>query len=126
VDFGRQQIRLMGDSAHTADVALLGLQSVMPDIAATTNALAQAIGYGVTSLSPAKQKRAATAACVQAFGAVNEQLVWLSEFGMDGADRQKAIALREALVELALRYPRPNPSKANTTQSAGTSATPVG
>jgi hypothetical protein len=104
----------------------LGLQSVMPDIAATTNALAQAIGYGVTSLSPAKQKRAATAACVQAFGAVCEQLAWLSEFGLDGADRQKAIALREALVELAMRYPRPNAGKANTTQSVATPLIPVG
>jgi len=126
VDFGRQQVRLMSANDHLADVALLGLQSVVVDIAATTNALAHAIGYGVTGLSPAKHKRATTAACVQAFGAVAEQLAWLSEFGLDGADRQKAIALREALVELATRYPRPNAGKANMTQSAATSAPPVG
>lgn len=123
VDFGRQQIRLMSDNQHASDVALLGLQSVLADISATTNALAQAIGHGETGLPPAKRKRATTSACVQAFGAVAQQLEWLAEFGMAGADRQKAITLRLALVELAERYPRPQPNKAN---AAVPITTPVG
>ncbi len=118
VDFGRQQVRLMAESQHAADVALLGLESVIADIVKTTNALASAIGHGVTGLTPAKRKRAVTAACMNAFGAVAQQLEWVAEFGMDGADRQKAITLRATLVELATRYPRPHVTKPIATQPA--------
>lgn len=112
VDFGRNQIRIMTESPHAADVTLLGLQPVVTELAATTNALAQAIGHGETGLPPAKRKRAATAACVAAFGAVARQLEWLTESGMEGVDRQMAVTLHDALVELAMRYPRPTSTKA--------------
>ena len=105
VDFGRQQVHLMSSPAHNADVVLLGLQTVQAQIASATNALANAIGYGATGLAPAKRAKAATTDCVNAFGAVARQLEWLAEFGLEGADRQKALALHAALMDLPTRYP---------------------
>lgn len=105
VDFGRKQLQLTSDGQGAADVVLLGLGSTMADIGAATNALAAAIGHGTTGLAPAMRKRAAAAACAHTFGSVYKQLDWLVNNGQPGADKEKALALRAPLMELAARYP---------------------
>jgi len=39
------------------------------------------------------------------FGSVYKQLDWLVNNGQPGADKEKALALRAPLMELAARYP---------------------
>jgi len=104
VDFGRNQIRLADETQTAADIALLGLGSVMAQIATATEDLAGAINVGRQGQAPAKQRKAAVADCVHAFGTVYRSLDWLERSG-DPADQTKAGALRSTLDALTSRYP---------------------
>lgn len=105
VDFGRKQQLLISQGQAAADVALLGLGSVMLDIAQATDQLALAIGHGESAHAPYLRKAKATMACASAFGVVADMLGFMAEHGSAGADREQALALRGPLEELVARYP---------------------
>ncbi len=113
VDFGRNQMRMAAEPQCAADLALLGLGSIMAQIASATEDLAIAIGQGRADLVPSRQKRAALAECMQVFGTVYQSLDWIAKQADVGPDGDTAIALRSSLHELALKYParvtKPNP-----------------
>ncbi|HRI66559.1 MAG TPA: hypothetical protein PK156_20060 [Polyangium sp.] len=104
VDFGRKQIRLSAETQCAADIALLGLGTVMASIASTTEELAAAIGQGRPDLAPAKQRRAAVANCIQVFGTVYRAIEWIAEHG-DRADQEMAVNLLGSFNDLVARYP---------------------
>jgi len=104
VDFGRNQMRLAADSQNAADIAVLGLGTVIAHIAGATEDLAAAVGQGRADLAPSLQRKAIVAKCVQVFGTVYRTLAWMAEFG-DADDRQQALDLQSSLDNLAARYP---------------------
>ncbi len=107
VDFARKQLQLASEGQCSADIALLELGELMQDISTATDALANAIGHGLTGEPPARRKNASTTLCRIEFGRVKAQLDWMVEFGLAGADKARALALRAPLLELAARYPGP-------------------
>ncbi len=109
VDFGRKQALFASQGQSGADVALLGLQPVMAEIAAATDTLAATIGHGDTEHAPYARKLVATAECAATFVSAAHLLGWLAEHGSPGPDRERAIALRVPLEELVARYPAPEP-----------------
>ncbi len=115
VDFARKQMELAAESQCADDIALLELGDVMTDIAAATNALADAIGHGTTGHAPWKRKSEAVTTCRNVFGAMTKQLAWMMEHGYPGPDKEQAIALHASLVELAGRYPKKEIAKAQAT-----------
>lgn len=107
VDFGRYQVIHVSQGQGAADVASLGLVPLMLEIAATTEALATAIGYGSDSETPQERKISARTECAATFASAAYWLDWIAEFGSEGADRERAKALRAPLEQLAARYAPP-------------------
>lgn len=105
VDFGRKQVALVSQGQGAADVALLGLGSVITEIDSATNALAAAIGHGNSVVAPHRRKAMATVACVATFGWAVESLGWMFEHGRPGPDQELAMELLATLNELVARYP---------------------
>lgn len=105
VDFGRKQAALVSQGQGAADMALLGLGSVMTEIASATDALAAAIGHGNSVVAPHRRKALATVECVAAFGWAADSLGWMVEHANTGPDRELAVALLATLDELVARYP---------------------
>ncbi len=116
VDFGRNQVAHVSQGQGAADVASLGLVPLMLEIAATTEALAMAIGYGNCTQSPQERKLSARATCAATFDSVAYWLDWIAEFGSE-ADRERAEALRAPLEQLAARY-APPPTTLRSTSEA--------
>jgi len=107
VDFGRNQVLHVSQGQGAADVASLGLIPLMLEIAATTEALAIAIGYGTCTKTPQERKVSARASCAATFASAAYWLDWIAEFGSEEADRERAEALRAPLEQLASRYSPP-------------------
>ncbi len=112
VDFGRNQQRVVASGQSAADVALLGLDALMHEIAMATENLAAAIAHGETGVTPHQRRTQARATCAKTFGWATESLAWLVEEGGSGSERETAAACLASLRELAHRYPsmkRTNP-----------------
>lgn len=125
VDFGRQQNKLVSEGQAAADIVLLNLQPAMEEIAATTEALAVAIGHGDGSERPGERLKAAMTACASTFSAVAQQLAWLIDNGEAGADQQRAAELRTPLEKLADRYPGPAQQTTTAAPPQATAAEPT-
>lgn len=108
VDFGRQQVELASSSQVAADIALIGLGSVIDDIRDTTEALANAIGHGTSPQILSKQLQAATTSCRATFASVATDLAWIIDHGTLDINRARATKLRAPLEALAARYPAPS------------------
>jgi hypothetical protein len=104
VDFARKQLVTVSEGQPAADVALLGLAPTMAEVAATTDALAVAIGHGEGDDRPSERVRAALSACSATFGAVATQIAHLTTKGQVGADRERAQDLLKPLAALLARY----------------------
>jgi hypothetical protein len=108
VDFGRKQVLHASQGQGAADVASLGLVPLMLEIAAATDALATAIGYGTTTKTPQECKAEARAACAATFASAAYWLGWIAEYGSEGTDRERAKALVKPLEQLSERYAGPS------------------
>lgn len=117
VDFGRNQVVHVAQGQGAADVASLGLLPLMLEIAATTEALAMAIGYGTCTKTPQERKASARTACAATFASAAYWLGWIAEFGSERADRERAEALRAPLEQLAARYAPPPTTLRSMTES---------
>lgn len=104
VDFGRKQVLLASQGEAAKDVQLIGLGPIMTEIAAATDALANAIGYGETSSAPHQRRAKAVAQCIVTFGWAAETLSWMIEHAGHGSQRELAIALHATLADLVDRY----------------------
>lgn len=124
VDFGRNQMRLATEAQNAADIAALGLGTVMAHVATATEDLAGAVGQGRADLAPSLQRKAIVAKCVHVFGTVHRTLLWMAEFG-DADDRQQAIVLQGSLESLAARYPAKEAKPKPTTKSPPALAIPA-
>lgn len=111
VDFGRNQVQVASEAWCAADIARLGLQSEISDIASTTEDLAAAMAHGHVHLAPSKQRKAALAECARVFGTVYRALDWLAEHGDPDADQTTAIAMRASMQQLLDKYPSVRPAK---------------
>lgn len=123
VDFGHHQAGVVAQGQGAADVALLGLGNVMNEIAQATHALAAAIGHGKGSGRPFERQKAALSDCASVFGDAVDWLVFLSERGFAADDRERAMALRQSLEEVAKRYEK-SAKSAGPDQNSGGSAAP--
>jgi hypothetical protein len=110
VDFGRNQVVHVSQGQGAADVASLGLVPLMLEIAAATEALALAIGHDTCTKSPEERKLSARAACAATFASAAYWLGWIAEYGSEAADRNRAVALRAPLEQLAGRYSSRGPA----------------
>ena len=100
MDFARIQQSLVDHGQAEADVALLGLDPLLSEIAAIPDSLA-----GTSTTSPLHgQKANAVEACMDAFGWAAETLAWLVKNARNGSERELANALLVSLVDLATRY----------------------
>lgn len=107
VDFARTQLQMAKEPQHAADIAMLGLGTLITDIAQTTDALALAIGHGEgTSRRPSERRRVMLGACSTTFSTVAAGMTWVIENGLPEDDK-RARALLETLQALAARYPAP-------------------
>jgi len=104
VELGRRQVFHVSQGSGAADVATLGLVPLMLEMASATEALATAIGSGTCTKTPQERKLSARATCAATFAAAAYWLGWIAEYGSEGADRERAMALREPLEQLAERY----------------------
>ncbi len=121
VDFGRTQAQLAKEAQYAADIALLGLDSLVTEIEEATDALAEAIGHGQgKGRRPSERRRAALGACSTTFAAVADSIAWVIRHGTP-ADQPRAQALLVSFHALAKRYPAPPKP-----QSAADQATPAG
>lgn len=105
VDFGRIQLQLVAHGQAEADVALLGLEPVLAEIASATDDLANAIGHGVSAVTPHARRAAAIADCVAIFTWASETLEWMVNRGANGSEKDLAVMLLASLTDLASRYP---------------------
>lgn len=103
VDFGRLQLSLVEHGQAEADVALLGLEPLLAEIANATDSLADSIRQGF-STEPQKQTALAVANCVNVFGWAANSLTWMVEQGAEGPEKDLANALLESLWNLSSRY----------------------
>ena len=87
------------------DIALLGLGSVMTDIALATESLALAIGHGLSVHAPYRRTVVSTRECAATFGWAADTLGWLIERLGAEPEKELAQALHSSLDELVARYP---------------------
>ena len=87
------------------DIALLGLGSVMAEIAQATESLALAIGHGQSVHAPHRRTVVLTRECAATFGWAADTLGWIIERIGAEPEKELAQALRSSLDELVARYP---------------------
>jgi hypothetical protein len=113
VDFGRIQLSLAAHGQTEADVALLGLDPLLTEIAAVTDGLATALGDSGPPSFVHTQKAKAVAKCVNVFGWAADTLGWLLESADLAREKELIRTLHGSLLELASRYAHPPQSKSN-------------
>lgn len=113
VDFGRIQLSLAAHGQTEEDVALLGLDPLLTEIAAVTDGLATALGDLAPLSLVHTQKAKAVAKCVNVFGWATDALGWLLEGAATAIERELLRTLHGSLVDLATRHAPPPHSKSN-------------
>lgn len=107
VELGRKQVLHVSQGQGAADVASLGIVPLMVEIASATEALATSIDYGPHLKTPQERKTSAREACAATFASAAYWLDWISEYGSEKTDRERASALRAPLEQLSARYSGP-------------------
>lgn len=113
VDFGRIQLSLAAHGQTEADVALLGLDPLLTEIAAVTDGLATALGDAAPPSLVHTQKAKAVARCVNVFGWATDAVGWLLETADSAIEKELLRTLHGSLLDLASRYAPPPHSKSN-------------
>lgn len=112
VAFGRKQVSLVADGQAHDDLVLLGLEPLMAEIAAATEALATGISHGDSANRPSEKLEEAVSVCAATFSGVAARLALMAEIGQLGEDRDRAAKLLAPLAALVARYPAPPPKAA--------------
>lgn len=127
VEFGRTQVSLARSAELKVDVAALGLGDVITAIAATTDALAEAIGYGSSkkvTLTPGRRallaQRRVAAACNGAYESLTELVDRAPEAHPRGAELAAlkgsldALLTRRVAAPASVKTPGEPPASPNT------------
>jgi hypothetical protein len=114
VDFGRQQVELTAKGALAEDAKKVGVQPLLAEISAATEALSCGLGRGSGQRragTRAARVREALAECAAAFNGIHSDLEWLIAHAEPGEARARLEQMLAPFQALLDRYPGGSPDQ---------------